>query len=198
MAPGGRSQPISSAMNSENWSFAINQSPPILQGDPVPPDGLPGVSFAGGSATTCTCAAGGTCSFPLTADTVAYQRLVARMQQIQPRLGAQDVSVEYAWSGLGYSGDPNGPDVSPTVTVRIDNLGFRPLFPRRSSQHRDTWRFLFPYDGRRTGNVLELAMTTRLRPIAPTQASPVHALRTLAFDSRLILDGARGFLLFRD
>ncbi len=50
------------------------------------------------------------------------------MQEIQPRLGAQDVSVNYAWSGLGYSGDPNGPDVSPVVTVRIRNLGFRPLF----------------------------------------------------------------------
>ncbi|MCT2559384.1 pilus assembly protein [Tsuneonella sp. YG55] len=112
----------------EGWSFAVNQSPPILQGDPVPKSAFPGVSFAGGNATSCTCASGDTCSFPLTANTAAYGRLVARMQQIQPRLGAQDVSIEYAWSGLGYSGDPNGPDVSPIVTVKIDNLGFRPLF----------------------------------------------------------------------
>ncbi len=111
-----------------DWSFAVDQSPPILQGGPVPQAVFPGVSFAGGSATTCTCATGGTCSFPLTADTAAFNTLVDRMQEIQPRLGADDVSIDYAWSGLGYSGDPNGPDVAPTVTVRIDNLGFRPLF----------------------------------------------------------------------
>ena len=112
----------------EDWSFAVDQDPPILQGGPVPQSAFPGVSFAGGSATSCTCATGGTCSFPLTADTTAFATLVGRMQDIQPRLGPQDVTVEYAWSGLGYSGDPNGPDVAPIVTVRIDNLGFRPLF----------------------------------------------------------------------
>lgn len=112
----------------ESWSFAVNQDPPILQGGPVPKSVFPGVSFAGGNATTCTCDTGGTCSFPLTADTAAFNRLVARMQDIQPRLSASDVKVDYAWSGLGYSGDPNGPDVSPIVTVSIGNLGFRPLF----------------------------------------------------------------------
>ncbi|MXO75236.1 pilus assembly protein [Altererythrobacter aerius] len=112
----------------ENWSFAVQQSPPILQGDTVPQSVFPGVAFAGGSATACTCAPGGTCSFPLTADTAAFSTLVGRMQEIQPRLSADDVSVDYAWSGLGYSGDPNGPDVAPIVTVRIDNLDFRPLF----------------------------------------------------------------------
>lgn len=111
-----------------SWSFALHQDPPILQGGPVPESDFPGVSFAGGTATTCTCASGGTCQFPLTADQDAFGELVDRMQDIQPRLSADDVSVDYAWSGLGYSGDPNGPDVAPIVTVRIDNLGFRPLF----------------------------------------------------------------------
>lgn len=112
----------------EGWSFALNQSPPITQGSQVPQSAFPGVSFAGGAATACQCAPGGTCSFPLTADTVAFQRLVNRINQIQPRVGPNNVRVDYSWSGLGYAGDPNGPDVSPTVTVTIGQIGFRPLF----------------------------------------------------------------------
>jgi hypothetical protein len=50
------------------------------------------------------------------------------MHRIQPRIAASDVSVRYSWSGLGYSGDPNGADVAPTVTVALQNLSFRPLF----------------------------------------------------------------------
>lgn len=119
---------ICTGLNEGTWSFALQQSPPVLQGDPVPKSAFPGVSFAGGGATACTCKSGGTCSFPLTADTAAFADLVNRMQEIQPRLSASDVSVDYDWSGLGYSGDPNGPDVAPTVTVTIDNLDFRPLF----------------------------------------------------------------------
>jgi hypothetical protein len=119
---------ICTGLEEGTWSFAVNQNPPILQGNTVPQSVFPGVSFAGGSASSCTCASGGTCSFPLTADTAAFNTLVGRMNEIQPRLGPNDVSIDYSWSGLGYSGDPNGPDVSPVVTVRIKNLGFRPLF----------------------------------------------------------------------
>lgn len=111
-----------------DWSFVIDQSTPVPQGGPVPQSAFPGVSFPGGSATSCTCATGGSCEFPLTADTAAFGLLVSRMQDIQPRLSAQDVSIDYAWSGLGYAGDPVGADVAPMVTVRIDNLAFRPLF----------------------------------------------------------------------
>lgn len=111
-----------------NWSFALNQDPPITQGSQVPKSVFPGVGFAGGAATTCECAPGGTCSFPLTADRDAFLRLVGRMSDIQPRVGPDNVRVDYSWSGLGYAGDPNGPDVSPTVTVTVGRLGFRPLF----------------------------------------------------------------------
>lgn len=110
-----------------DWSFAVDQDPVILQGDPVPQSAFPGATFAGGSATSCECMAGGTCQFPMTVDTSAFNRLVARMQQIQPRLGPDNVEVEYAWSGLGFSGDPNGPDVAPMVTVRVVGLDFFPL-----------------------------------------------------------------------
>lgn len=43
--------------------------------------------------------------------------------QIQP----SNVTIEYTQSGLGYAGDPWGPDVSPIVTVQLSGLQFRPL-----------------------------------------------------------------------
>ncbi len=36
--------------------------------------------------------------------------------------------VTYTNAGLGFSGDPNGPDVSPLVTVRLTNMSFPMLF----------------------------------------------------------------------
>ena len=112
-----------------DYSFTEDEDPAVPQGTPVAIGDFPGVRFAGGTATVCTCKEenGGTCDFPLTADTGSYNALVGRMQRIQPRLDVDDVSVDYDWSGLGYAGDPNGPDVAPTVTVRIANLRFRPL-----------------------------------------------------------------------
>lgn len=49
------------------------------------------------------------------------------MQAFLPELTANDVTVEYGYSGLGYAGDPNGPDVAPLVTVRIVNMSFQPI-----------------------------------------------------------------------
>jgi len=112
----------------EDYSFAEDYSPSVPQGTTVSQAAFPGANFAGGSATACTCPAGGTCAYPLTADTTAFNALVNRMHRIQPRITASDVSIRYSWSGLGYSGDPNGADVAPTVTVALQNLSFRPLF----------------------------------------------------------------------
>ncbi|MGX7953469.1 TadE/TadG family type IV pilus assembly protein [Tsuneonella sp. HG249] len=110
------------------YSYAINGI--VSQGLPVPQANFPTVTCSAPSGTlSCTCVTA--CPFSTAIDAsaqTAFNNLVIRMNQIQPRLGPRDVTVEYAWSGLGYSGDPNGPDVAPVVTVRIDNLGFRPLF----------------------------------------------------------------------
>lgn len=110
----------------ESWSFALNQSSPIAQGSSVPQSAFPGVIYPGGSATSCQCVTSG-CEFPMTADTGAFLRLVNRMYEIQPRVRPENVSVAYLWSGLGYSGDPNGADVAPMVTVTLQRMDFRPL-----------------------------------------------------------------------
>jgi len=54
------------------------------------------------------------------------------MQAFLPQLSAENVTVEYSSSGLGYAGSPVLPDLSPLVTVKIgedpaDAIQFRPI-----------------------------------------------------------------------
>lgn len=59
----------------------------------------------------------------------AYNNIVARMALFYPPIGseaANRVRVQYDNVGLGYAGDPSGPDVSALVTVRLTGLQFRP------------------------------------------------------------------------
>ena len=42
-------------------------------------------------------------------------------------IGAGNVEIEYRNVGLGYAGDPNGPDVAPLVTVSLNDLQFQPI-----------------------------------------------------------------------
>ena len=52
---------------------------------------------------------------------------MTRVARFKPDVSATNLTVNYSWSGLGFSGDPNGPDVSPLVTVSLANLTFQPL-----------------------------------------------------------------------
>jgi len=107
----------------KSYSYAENGIVP--QGDPVPETAFPGVSCDNSAA--CKCRTGKTCPFAMTRDGAAFDRLVARMATILPAIDASKVTVDYAYSGLGFSGDPNGPDVSPLVTVSLRNLTFQPM-----------------------------------------------------------------------
>lgn len=90
---------------------------------------IPETSFGGATCTSsgCTCNAGATCPNLGALDTFAFGRIVARMQAMMPEIQAANVVVEYGYSGLGYAGDPNGPDVAPLVTVRLVNMQFQPV-----------------------------------------------------------------------
>lgn len=101
----------------------------LTAGDTIPISAFPGVSCTsgGGGQPTCTCATGGTCGFGLAANATAFNRLVTRMQQIKPDLTASQIAVDYGYSGIGFAGDPTGADVSPLVTVKLQNLTFKPM-----------------------------------------------------------------------
>ena len=106
----------------KDYSFATDGG--IPQGTTVSDTAFPGVVCTDAS---CTCAAGGNCNFGLTRDGDAFDALVDRMADIYPGLTAANVQVTYAWSGLGFAGDPNGADVAPLITVSLRNLQFAPF-----------------------------------------------------------------------
>lgn len=123
------------------YSFAVNGS--IPQGTVVNSTAFPGVfcqTTATASATTdgpLVCSCKGTCGFTYAASDVsatdAWTATVNRMKQIYPRVTADNVRIDYDWSGLGFSGDPNGPDVAPLVTVSLRTdanarVEFEPMF----------------------------------------------------------------------
>lgn len=57
-------------------------------------------------------------------DADAFSDIVTWMQRFDPRVQAANVVVSYENVGLGYSGNPTGPDVSPLTTVEVRNLTF--------------------------------------------------------------------------
>lgn len=103
------------------YSFASQGG--IPQGTVVPQSAFPGVTC---TSTGCTC--NGTCNFGTTANSAAFNSIVSRIQDFKSNVTPANVEVEYSWSGLGYAGDPNGPDVAPIITVRLVNLNHRPLY----------------------------------------------------------------------
>jgi Flp pilus assembly pilin Flp len=129
--PGG-----ATATGLRNYSFVSSSVP---QGGTVNSTAFPGVYCQTNGATaasplTCTCK--GTCGFSVAPSDAtaqaAWSNLVGRMQDILPGLGPQNVRIDYDWSGLGYAGDPNGPDVAPLVTVSLrteqaNRINFQPM-----------------------------------------------------------------------
>ncbi|QNE05336.1 TadE/TadG family type IV pilus assembly protein [Croceicoccus marinus] len=121
----------------EDYSYAVSGGVP--QGEVVPQS-----KFTGFACTSAGCmcegldtdgdgvldaeAKCGVTDSTVAVDAAAFGNLVGRMQSIYAGVGPNNVEVNYDWSGLGYSGDPNGSDVDPLVTVTVKDVGFRPIF----------------------------------------------------------------------
>ena len=94
----------------------------VEQGDRIPVSAL--------GLITCTstgCSGAGCSSAPITSCTFnsgAFSRLSARMKQVYSPIADTNIQVEYRGSGLGYAGDPNGPDVAPLITVRLTGMTY--------------------------------------------------------------------------
>jgi hypothetical protein len=111
----------------KNYSFTTGSG--VSQGTVVDNALFPGVYCeTAGGALACTCK--GTCAFDTSIDSTAqasFDAIVGRMQAQYPAITADNVRIDYDWSGLGFSGDPNGADVAPVVTVKLRNMVFQPL-----------------------------------------------------------------------
>jgi hypothetical protein len=104
------------------WTYDFYTNDAIPRGDPIPE-----ASFGGATCTSsgCTCNVGATCP-PLGSISAGFTNTVARMQAFMGEIEAANVTIEYNYSGLGYSGDPYGSDVNPLITVRLSGLTFSP------------------------------------------------------------------------
>jgi Flp pilus assembly pilin Flp len=110
----------------QTYSFAVSGG--IPQGTVVPITAFGGISCSDASGTAaCTCIDASACSFGTTANDAAFGNIVERMQFLKQDISRANVQVDYLWSGLGYSGDPNGPDVAPLVNVQLKDMEFSPL-----------------------------------------------------------------------
>jgi Flp pilus assembly protein TadG len=76
--------------------------------------------------TSTTCTVTGTAANSRNA--AAFTSIVTWMQKFDARVQAANVVVTYQNVGLGYSGNPIGPDVAPLTTVELRNLTFAPIF----------------------------------------------------------------------
>jgi Flp pilus assembly protein TadG len=104
-----------------DYSFAITDLVPA--GSVVPITDFDNAVCTEGS---CTCDGGTVCG-SVAYDGTAFQAIVDRMAAMYPQITAANVEIEYKNVGLGFAGDPNGPDVAPLVTVRLTGLKFQPF-----------------------------------------------------------------------
>jgi Flp pilus assembly protein TadG len=122
------------ASDLSNYNFTTSCS--VAGGNTVTAAQFPGMTCTGGgtvAAPTATCtAASSTCATQpgTTASATALGNIVTRMRVFNKEIAPANVTVAYTNSGLGYAGNPNGLDVTPLVTVTIQNLVFKPLTTR--------------------------------------------------------------------
>lgn len=77
--------------------------------------------------TSCTCTGNCPANFSTQVVAAAMQNIIGRVQQFQPRVAANQVTVEYRGSGIGYAGDPRKPEIAPIVTVRVRNARYEAI-----------------------------------------------------------------------
>lgn len=78
------------------------------------------------NAVSCTCTTT-PCPTLTPINATTFDDIVVRMRGVAPTIAPNDVQITYSNSGLGYAGDPNGPDVAPLITVSAVGIDFTPL-----------------------------------------------------------------------
>ena len=111
------SDPVANVINTD---FVTSYS--IPGGDTVPV-----ATFNTATCNSTICSVSGAASGINGRNATAFTAIVTWMRNFYPPIAAGNVSVIYQNVGLGYSGDPTGPDVAPLTTVQVSGLQFQPL-----------------------------------------------------------------------
>jgi len=125
---------VPEGLNSADYVGDTSCGTALAPGDTICKDALGTIACtSSGSAVACTCETS-PCPTLGTADTAAFNNVVARMNVIDGRIGASNVTIKYSGSGLGYAGDPATDDdgnalsdIAPLVTVEVPSVSFRML-----------------------------------------------------------------------
>jgi Flp pilus assembly pilin Flp len=80
------------------------------------------------TSSACSCA-GSDCGLlgAVSFDSMNFANLATRMRTAYPGIQDSNIQIEYRGSGLGFAGDPNGPDIAPLITVRLVNMQYTPV-----------------------------------------------------------------------
>ena len=103
------------------YSFAVSDN--IPQGTPVPNSNFDHAVCNASNCNTCTGSMCGSIGY----DGAAFTNIVDRMQAMYAPITPANVQIEYRNVGIGFAGNPTGPDVSALVTVRLAGLQFQPV-----------------------------------------------------------------------
>ncbi|WP_232366589.1 TadE/TadG family type IV pilus assembly protein [Alteripontixanthobacter muriae] len=114
--------PLAKEIASTNYTNTFVGTDIILQGEPIPAGALGKISCTSVGCTCVTSPCPGT-----TFDPASFSALSTRMKQIWPGLEDRNIRVDYSGSGLGFAGDPNGPDIAPLITVRLADMTYNSI-----------------------------------------------------------------------
>jgi hypothetical protein len=95
----------------------------LTQGDVIPAGAFGNIQCTSGGCIcqTTPCPSLGAFS------SVDFDRIQQWMTLFYHEIQPTNVTIEYSSSGLGYAGNPTGPDLAPIVTVRLSGMTFTPL-----------------------------------------------------------------------
>jgi hypothetical protein len=110
------SDPVANVINTDFVTFGI------AGGDPVPIG-----TFDNAVCTDTKCDVIGAGGIDTSRNATAFTQIVTWMQKFFPDIQPSNVQVTYQNVGLGYSGDPNNPNVAALTTVELTGLSFQTL-----------------------------------------------------------------------
>lgn len=117
-------EPVERAFVDASFIGVANGGGILRQGDIVPAAVVPTVECTSTSGGAVTCTGWGTGTNVVGAN---FTEIYNRMDVVFPAIEPENVVIRYEGSGVGYAGDPHGPDAVPLVTVELRNLQFRPI-----------------------------------------------------------------------
>ena len=117
--------PVAEELKTESYVNQTINGTPVGQGDRIPLADFEIVCTSSG--TTCTCTGNDCLIGSYSRDGDAFNLLAGRIRQIHPAIQDDNIQVVYSGSGLGFAGDPNGPDSAPLITVRLTNMDYNSI-----------------------------------------------------------------------